>query len=715
MTNKPHIATSVPTRMALWALLGVLAIGTAWTYQDYRSLQREVEMFRENYIQDQKAFLKSVVADMAMLVRAERDLMKDRAAQELAGMTKEALSIAENLVVRLSKTEDPRVVEKVVLEALRPLKLNAPSPHFFAATHEGVLLMSAGEPSLEGQKVLDSDNVVMQTAARRVLKQGQTQSGGLVEILWPNSDKGGELEPWYVYVAAFEPLGWLIGVGESIEGFTQTTQKRLLKRIETSTAGVGNYLFVGKWDGVSLAGPAKGRNMFDVTDVNGVKIVQELIVTAQNGGGFVEYAIPGFNGGGPRPKISYVEGIKGFDWYIGAGLMLDDIDTVVQERLAKANQRIVGNVLRSVLVLLVLIAVYFFLARRISITLNENFAAFMAFFNMAARESVTINPTTMSYQELEDIAHSANKMVRAQKEIESVALDRSADLEIKNQQLEHEIEERRKAQKKLAEHQQKLEEQIDERTRDVLIAKEEADFANKAKSDFLANMSHELRTPLNAIIGFSDSIKHEVLGPIGNEQYIEYITNIHDSGGHLLELINDILDLSAIEAGKMDLHQEAIDVAEIADAAISQLSPRAQIGDVELKVDVPWELPHLYADKRRTLQILLNLLSNAVKFTPPGGCVTLRAEHFGDELVLCVEDTGSGMDAEGIERAMEPFGHTSSHIAGMAEGTGLGLPLTRELVLAHDGKMDIQSQPGQGTTVTINFPQSRIQERKRGA
>ena len=243
----------------------------------------------------------------------------------------------------------------------------------------------------------------------------------------------------------------------------------------------------------------------------------------------------------------------------------------------------------------------------------------------------------------------------------------------------------------------------------TLTAKEHAEAANRAKSEFLANMSHELRTPLNAIIGFSDTIRHGAFGPLGHAKYREYIENIYESGEHLLSLINDVLDVSVIEAGKLELSLEALRPDRIADAAVRLVRPRADKGQVRLINDVGDRLPRFKADERRVKQILVNLLSNAVKFTPVGGRVTLEAGRDEDgSLVFRVVDTGIGMDAEGLAKALQPFGQVDSGLARKYEGTGLGLPLTKGLIEAHEGTLEIRSALGEGTTAVVRFPAERV-------
>ncbi len=268
-----------------------------------------------------------------------------------------------------------------------------------------------------------------------------------------------------------------------------------------------------------------------------------------------------------------------------------------------------------------------------------------------------------------------------------------------------------------------LEVRVEERTRDLSrevtrrekteadlrSAMDRAEFANRSKSEFLANMSHELRTPLNAIIGFAQVLQDEMFGALGDPRYRDYATDINDSGQHLLNLINDILDLSKIEAGKGELLEDDIDVPPLLRSALNMVRERATSGDVTLETEIPDGLPALHADERKLKQILVNLLSNAVKFTKPGGVVTLRTwSNVESGYLFQVQDTGIGMSQEDIPKALSPFGQVDSALNRQYEGTGLGLPLSKTLTELHGGSLDLQSEPGVGTTVTLRLPAARL-------
>jgi signal transduction histidine kinase len=232
--------------------------------------------------------------------------------------------------------------------------------------------------------------------------------------------------------------------------------------------------------------------------------------------------------------------------------------------------------------------------------------------------------------------------------------------------------------------------------------------ASNAKSEFLAGMSHELRTPLNAILGFSEILKGELYGPLGHKKYREYAEDVHKSGTHLLDLINDVLDLSKIDSGKMELRESRFDIPALLDEALALLRGKVS-GHVAFRISLPDRLPELTADRRLIKQILLNLVSNAVKFTPPGGRITIAAEHLpGAGLKIHVTDTGIGMDEAELQTAFSQYGQIDSHIARTHEGTGLGLPISKALAELHGGALLAHSIKDEGTRMTLLLPESRL-------
>jgi cell cycle sensor histidine kinase DivJ len=244
----------------------------------------------------------------------------------------------------------------------------------------------------------------------------------------------------------------------------------------------------------------------------------------------------------------------------------------------------------------------------------------------------------------------------------------------------------------------------------LIETRDAAESANRAKSAFLANMSHELRTPLNAIIGFSEVMAREIFGPVGSPRYQEYSRLIHESGGHLLELINGVLDMSKIEAGKFELHEELFDLAEVASCAIRFVSHAAERAGVAVKLRIAPEAARIFADQRAIKQILINLISNGVKFTPRGGSVTVAAELENGGVAIAVQDTGTGIAQGDLEKLGRPFEQVESAQTRAKEGTGLGLALVKSLSALHGGEALLESALGQGTSVTVRLPYAAVNQ-----
>ncbi|MBI3676903.1 MAG: PAS domain-containing sensor histidine kinase [Proteobacteria bacterium] len=242
----------------------------------------------------------------------------------------------------------------------------------------------------------------------------------------------------------------------------------------------------------------------------------------------------------------------------------------------------------------------------------------------------------------------------------------------------------------------------------LIEARDAAQEASTAKSRFLANMSHELRTPLNAVIGFSEVMTHEMFGPVGSARYLEYAKLIHESGSHLLELINGILDMSKIEAGKFELSEELFDLEDVGGQAVRFVKMQSDRKGVGIKLAIGKDAKTVFADKRALKQMLINLITNGVKFTPRGGEVRVKAWRDASGIAVAVSDTGVGISAADLKRLGKPFEQAEGALTRTQEGTGLGLALVKALAAMHGGEAKIESTLGEGTTVTLRLPYAAV-------
>jgi two-component system cell cycle sensor histidine kinase PleC len=546
---------------------------------------------------------------------------------------------------------------------------------------------------------------------------------------------------------ALEQLVWLIaplvvavGLGailviesrrmERAHAASSDSEQRFRMAVEAARCGIWEWdlatdkIFMSDVTGALFGwrgGVVDGQQVLDRVSAGHRDGLREALATAAIYGGFdVSFRVPSLTGGRPVWIDARGQGFGaspdgGFARIIGVAL------DVTEERLAQSRAQSAESRLRDAIESVPEAFVLWDKQGRLLLW-NSNFRDFFhldpaALTPGAAREQVEAAASQAVRQEFpaagerQDVREAElvdgrwvqiSQRPTAEGGLVVTAADITA-LKAQEEALKRNEQELRRAVANL----ERSQEQLSELARKYEAEKVRAEGANRAKSEFLANMSHELRTPLNAINGFSEIMVEEMYGPLGDRRYGDYVRDILNSGQHLLALINDILDMSKIEAGKMTLRFDPISLEEVAEDAVRLVRNRAETAGLALCIEFP-ELPEVEADYRAVKQVLLNLLSNAVKFTPRGGRIAIKADLRDDprgrRVRVTVQDSGIGISAEDLARLAMPFEQIENQQAKTQQGTGLGLALSKSLVEMHGGLLDLKSAPGQGTAASFSLP-----------
>ena len=607
---------------------------------------------------------------------------------------------------------------------------------------EAALGLGPGDLSLEGQLVRGKrpDGATLDLAARPALggalyvlagsnssiSEGQTTTEQLAWLLIPLG-------------AAFVLGSILLFQGRRVADVEQAfldSEQRFRLAVEAARCGIWEWdltddkMFMSDVTGAIFGwgggGVVNGAQVIDRVDPDHRDRLREALATAATYGGFdVSFRVPNTQGGRAvwidARGQAFGEHAGGYTRIIGVAL------DVTEERSAQTRAQAAESRLRDAIE-----------------SVSEAFALWdkhgrLLMCNRNYRSYFSIDPTLLkagtAYKDLNKIVSAAIKhelgggdgqkggreaelhdgrwlQISERRTLEGGLVLTAADISIVKAQEEA----RRLNEEQLQAFVISLEQsrgELSDLARKYETEKVRAEGANRAKSEFLANMSHELRTPLNAINGFSEIMVHEMFGALGDARYRGYAQDILSSGQHLLALINDILDMSKIEAGKMNLKLEPMLIEDVTEDAVRLVHNRAEASGQELGIEFPEHLPEIEADYRAVKQVLLNLLSNAIKFTPRGGKITVlarvRNDVLGERLMITVRDTGIGIAAEDLARLAQPFEQVEGQHAKANQGTGLGLALTKSLVELHGGDLDMQSTPGQGTSVSFSLPVRQFQ------
>jgi PAS domain S-box-containing protein len=404
----------------LVAVASITMVGSLWIYSQYSDFQQEARTTRETYLASQRSLIKGEVEKVVDYIRYQKAQTLARLKTSIRNHVDEAHAVALNVYEQNRGSRPPSEIQKMIKDALRPIRFNHGRGYYFATNLNGIEELFADRPEMEGKDMLPIRGGRGEFVVSDMIDLVKRSGEGFYEYAWSKPGKEGNGHRKIAFVKLFEPYEWLIGTGEYIEDVEEDIQKETVERIDQISFGKDGYIFATRWDGLVLAGPGKGKNMIDVTDANGMKVVRELIEISKHGGGYLQYVVPPIRPVKPAPKLSYVSGIEDWQWYVGAGVFIDEIDQVLLEKKEELNRRIRINLLRIAGILLAVILCTYGIALYLTRKTGAAFEAFTSFFKRAARELEPIDPDAARFSELEALVESANQMITERRQIEDL-------------------------------------------------------------------------------------------------------------------------------------------------------------------------------------------------------------------------------------------------------------------------------------------------------
>ena len=670
MPHRKTMRQVLLTNTLLVATLACVLTGSLWVGQEIFAFEADVASLRTRLYSARKERMQKEVDAAKAYLEFMRSQIDERTRRIIRDRVLEAHRIASHLHETYKDSKSRAELEQMVREALRPIRFLDGRGYYFATRLDGLQILCASCPQWEQKNLIEVRDTKGAFVVRDMVALVRNHGEGYYRHTWSRPEAEGRDHEKLSYIKYFEPFDWFIGTGEYLEETKRDLQQEALDWIRKIRYDEEGYVFAGTWDGVSLSGPATGKNMLAVTDQNGVKIVQEMINVSKNGSGFVNYVMPRIDGQKAAPKISYAQGVPDWQWYIGTGLYVDDIEAAVEKARQRALTDLGWNIAGICVLLLLLWMGVYWLVRHLSDRTQEMLEEFSNFFNRSAEDHTEMPVDSFSIQEFRDLADGANRM----------------------------IVRRRKAEEALRDYQGYLENMVEARTHELTQSKEAAEAANLAKSAFLANMSYEIRTPMNGIVGMIHILRREGV----TDKQAQRLNTIDTSAQHLLSVINDILDLSKIETGKLALEETPLDVRNILDDVSAIVAERAKAKGIRLLSEVEHIPSNLLGDPTRIKQALLNYMVNAIKYTQdsPVNLRVSKPEENTDSAVLRFEvsDIGIGITPEAMPRLFSAFEQADNSLTRKYGETGLGLAITKRLAELMGGKAGADSTPGVGST-----------------
>ena len=407
-------------RSLLSILISVLFLGLFWFTSSYHQLVKTTALLKDKAVQQQRQELKERTLRVHDMVEDERQFLQAHIYDEIRKRTNDAYSIMEGIYNNHKKDHSLDQIAKEIRDVLRGMRYNGTRGYYFAFGFDGIEQLYPPAPQLEGTSFLKIRDLNNKPVIEDMIRIARQTGEGAYEYTWTRPDDQNRQYKKIAYVKYFKPLNWIIGTGEYVDDIVKDLQQRLIERIEKIRYGNNGYVFVADFSGISLSFPAKGRNMYEVRDNNGLKIVQEMIKIAKQGQGFLEYVMPALEGERPEPKISYVAGIPEWGWYIGTGDFIADLDAEVSAMLKERKATLVQEIVTIFSTLILFLLVLSYLSHRFNKKIISSFDNFREFFNHAAVDSTPLDPDSEKFIEFQQLALDANKMVEKRREAETV-------------------------------------------------------------------------------------------------------------------------------------------------------------------------------------------------------------------------------------------------------------------------------------------------------
>ncbi|MQX35335.1 cache domain-containing protein [Roseospira navarrensis] len=653
--GRPGIVRALSLRLFAASAVAFVGLYAYWSYGVYQTMTEEAAYRAETLLEERRTYIRALVETAVNGADHQRRTVNARARQVLRERGQRAQAIARHIWETRPEDATRRQVLEQIRETLRPIRFDGGRGYYYAFIMDtGETILHADSPDLEGTDLRVVRDLEGRPIVPSLIDYLREHGEGFYNYVWEHPNRPGKNHAKIAYGVLFEPLNLGIAVGDYLEDMTATVKAETLAQLEAMRFGDDGYIFAGTWDGISLIEPARGRDMWAVTDPNGVKVVQELVGAARAGGGFVRYVRPNLQEGYPRSeRLSYVLPVPEWEWYVGAGVSIDDINaTIADVRREIRSDALRSLVLGSLLVAL-LAAASSWIALRSARRVGRDFARLEAALAEDGRNPDRLQADALRHAESHRLAIAIHGMVERRDAAERALEQQSRKLERSNAELER--------------------------------------FAYVA--------SHDLREPLRIVSSYVGLLRRRYHGQLDADAdtFIDFVT---EGAQRMHDMIGDLLEYSRIKRSATPF--EAVDLNEVCAQAVQNLT--ASIRETDARVQIASALPTVRGRRPMLISLFQNLLENAIKYRNPDRTpdIRVRGGIRDGEAVVDVADNGLGIDPAFHARIFQIFQRL--HAAHRYPGTGVGLSICQNICESHGGRIWLDSEQGRGTTFHVALP-----------